>query len=120
MTDPDTLTRDYLALWNDHDAASRSRRLWDGWTEDARYIDPMMAAEGHAGIAAMIADARAQFPGHAFTLRGAPDAHGSFVRFSWMLAPNHGAPIVGGTDIVRLATDGRIAEVIGFLDRPVA
>lgn len=120
MTDPDTLARDYLALWNDPDAASRNHRLSDGWTEDARYIDPMMAGEGHAGIAAMIADARAQFPGHAFTLRGAPDAHGSFVRFSWTLAPEHGAPIVSGTDIVRLAADGRIAEVIGFLDRPVA
>ncbi|GHD02972.1 nuclear transport factor 2 family protein [Novosphingobium pokkalii] len=120
MTDPETLARDYLALWNDPDAVSRNRRLSDGWAENARYADPMMAGQGHAGIAAMIADARAQFPGHAFTLRGTPDAHGSFVRFSWTLAPEHGAPIVGGTDIVRLAADGRIAEVIGFLDRPVA
>ncbi len=120
MTDPDTLARGYLALWNDPDATSRSRRLSDGWAEDARYVDPMMAGEGHAGIAAMIASARAQYPGHAFTLRGAPDAHGRFVRFSWVMAPDHGGPIVSGTDIVRLSTDGRIAEVIGFLDGPVA
>ena len=120
MTDPDTLARDCLALWNDPDAASRVRRLSDSWTPDARYADPMMAGEGQDGIAAMITAARAQFPGHAFTLRGTPDGHGAFVRFSWTLAPEHGAPIAGGTDVLRFAQDGRIAEVIGFLDRQVA
>lgn len=120
MTDPDTLARAYLALWNEADAAARDRRLADAWTADARYTDPMMAGEGHGGNAAMIAAARAQFPGHAFALRGMPDAHGPFVRFSWTLAAPHGAPVAGGTDVVRLAPDGRIAEVIGFLDREVA
>ncbi|MBB5940565.1 nuclear transport factor 2 family protein [Xanthomonas sp. 3307] len=120
MNDPNTLARAYLALWNDADAASRARRLADGWTPDARYVDPMMAGEGRDGIAAMIAAARAQVPGHLFALRGTPDAHGPFVRFSWTLAPEHGAPIAGGTDIARIAPDGRIAEVIGFLDKDIA
>ncbi|AJC48154.1 nuclear transport factor 2 family protein [Xanthomonas sacchari] len=120
MNDPNTLAHAYLALWNDADAASRARRLVDGWTPDARYADPMMAGEGHDGIAAMIAAARAQVPGHLFALRGTPDAHGPFVRFSWTLAPAHGAPIAGGTDIARITGDGRIAEVIGFLDKDVA
>ncbi|MEH3099729.1 nuclear transport factor 2 family protein [Sphingomonas adhaesiva] len=120
MTDPETLARDYLALWNDADPASRDHRLSEGWASDARYADPMMTGEGHDGIAAMIAAARAQFPGHVFALRGTPDAHGPFARFSWTLAPEHGAPIAGGTDIVRLAQDGRIAEVIGFLDKDAA
>jgi len=120
MTDPDTLARAYLALWNEGDAAARERRLAQGWMPDARYTDPMMAGDGQGGIAAMIANARAQFPGHGFVLRGAPDAHGPFVRFSWTLEAPHGAPVAGGTDVVRVAPDGRIAEVIGFLDRDVA
>lgn len=120
MTDPEQLATDYLALWNDADAASRERRLFEGWTADARYADSMMAGEGHDGIAAMISAARSQFPGHVFALRGIPDAHGTFTRFSWTLAPEHGAPIAGGTDIVRLAQDGRIVEVIGFLDKDAA
>jgi hypothetical protein len=65
----------------------------------------------------MIAGARAQFPGHGFALAGTPDGHGRFVRFSWTLAPAGGAAIAGGTDVVRLDEVGRIAEVIGFLDR---
>lgn len=120
MTDPTTLARDYLALWNDDDATSRRRRLADGWNPDARYADPMMAGEGHDGIAAMIENAREGFPGHAFTLRGLPDGHGRFVRFSWTLTPAGGAPVAHGTDVVRIEDSGRIAEVIGFLDGDVA
>lgn len=120
MTDPMKLAQDYLALWNDADVASRDRSLSDLWAADARYADPLMTGEGHEGIATMIANARAQFPGHVFTLRGAPDAHGRFVRFSWTLISEQGAPIAGGTDIVRLTEDGRIAEVIGFIDRDAA
>lgn len=116
MTDPDTLARDYLALWNDPEATSRDRRLAEGWTADARYADPMMTGEGCNGIAAVIENARAGFPGHAFTLHGTPDGHGRFVRFSWTLAPESGARVAGGTDVVRLDDEGRIAEVIGFLD----
>ena len=120
MIDPDIVARDYLALWNDPDAATRDRRLRDGWHRDARYNDPLMASEGQVDIAAMITAARAQFPGHIFKMHGTADGHGPFVRFSWMLSPNNGLPMAGGTDIVRLAPDERIAEVIGFLDKEVA
>jgi len=115
MTIPDDIARDYLAAWNASNEVERLRLL-DGWAEEARYIDPLMQGVGRESIAAMIAGARAQFPGHGFTLKGTPDGHGSFVRFSWTLAPQDGAPVAHGTDIVRLDADGRIAEVIGFLD----
>ncbi|WP_295537600.1 nuclear transport factor 2 family protein [uncultured Pseudacidovorax sp.] len=120
MTDAHTLADDYLALWNDADDASRGRRLAARWRTDARYADPMMQGEGLDGIASMISAARVQFPGHAFTRRGTPDAHGRFVRFSWSLAPDGGAAVAAGTDVVRLDADGRIAEVIGFLDGAAA
>ncbi|WP_337270904.1 nuclear transport factor 2 family protein [Oryzifoliimicrobium ureilyticus] len=120
MANPDRVARDYLALWNEPDPSIRDRRLRDDWTPDARYVDPLMTGNGYHGIAAMITTARAQFPGHVFKMRGMPDGHGPFVRFSWTLSPNNGLPIAGGTDIVRLASDERIAEVIGFLDKEVA
>jgi len=67
-------------------------------------------------ICAMIEQARTQFPGHAFSLRGKPDSHRQFVRFSWDLAPEGGPSVAGGADVVRLDAQGRIAEVVGFLD----
>lgn len=119
MTDPHHIARNYLALWNDADDASRSARLFDGWSTDASYVDPLMKGDGRDGIATMIAAARAQFPGHAFTLAGTPDGYGNYVRFSWTLAAD-GPPVAGGTDVVRLDDAGRIAEVIGFLDGAAA
>ena len=116
MPHPNDIANTYLALWNDADEASRHARLCAGWSADARYADPMMSGDGHDGIAAMIAGARAQFPGHGFTLSGTPDGHGSFVRFSWTLAAADAAPVARGTDVVRLDDAGRIVEVIGFLD----
>lgn len=116
MADPKTIADAYLALWNEADEGARRARLAEAWSADARYADPLMAGEGRDGIAAMIAGARPQFPGHRFTLEGTPDGHGRFVRFSWTLAPDGGAVVAGGTDVVRLDEAGRIAEVIGFLD----
>ncbi len=116
MTDPNSTAETYIALWNDANDESRRARLSESWSVDARYADPVMSGAGHDGIDAMIAGARAQFPGHGFTLVGTPDGHGDFVRFSWTLAPTNGAPVAAGTDVVRLDATGRIAEVIGFLD----
>jgi len=119
MTDPHKIARDYLALWNDGDDASRADRLFAGWSNDASYIDPLMKGDGRDGIAAMIAAARAQFPGHAFTLAGTPDGHGNYVRFSWTLAAD-GPAVAAGTDVVRLDEAGRIAEGVGLLDGAAA
>ncbi len=120
MTDPMTVADRYLAVWNEPDPAARRRALAEHWTPDARYVDPLMAGSGPESIAAMIEAARAQFAGHAFALSGKADGYGHYVRFSWTLAPDGGAPVGGGTDIVRLRDDGRIAEVVGFLDGAAA
>ena len=116
MHNPEAIARDYLAVWNQANADRRQAEMAQHWTADARYADPMMAASGREAIGEMIDQARAQFPGHAFALKGQPDSHRDFVRFSWTLAPAGGQPVGSGTDVVRLDAEGRIAEVIGFLD----
>jgi hypothetical protein len=120
MQTPDKIAEDYIAVWNEPDAAERRRRLAQGWASDASYADPLMAATGHGDIAAMIEGARAQFPGFAFALIGTPDGHGDFVRFSWKAGPNGGDSLIEGTDVVKLDPDRRIATVIGFLDKAPA
>ncbi len=120
MSNPDAIAETYLAVWNDADGARRRERLSQAWRDDARYVDPMMRAEGRTGIADMIEGAREKFPGLGFSLAGRPDGHGDFVRFSWLLGPAGGEPVAGGTDVVKLDADGRIAEVVGFLDRAPA
>lgn len=117
MTDAQDIAQSYIACWNEPDEATR-RRLVDAlWTEDARYADPMMQAEGQAAIAALIGGVHAKFPRSRFALAGQPDAHGPFIRFSWTLVPAEGPVFARGTDFAAVASDGRLAQVTGFLDQ---
>nr|CAD6412117.1 nuclear transport factor 2 family protein [Rhizobium sp. Q54] len=116
MTDHLAIATAYLALWNETDDDARTRALAEAWTADARYADPLMQGEGPAGISAMIAAARAHFPGHRFELSGTPDGHGPFTRFSWALVSPAGDTVARGMDLARLDAAGRVTEVLGFLE----
>jgi hypothetical protein len=112
----DIVTR-YLAIWNETDAAQRRALIAATWTEDAHYHDPLMQGDGHAGIEALVQGAQQQFPGYRFRQLGAVDGHQRYLRFAWELGPNDGPAPIAGSDVALLADDGRIARVIGFLDR---
>lgn len=115
MSNPETLVDSYIAAWNATAADERAALVARTWTADATYADPLMKSDGHLGISAMIAGAQGQYPGLKFSRRGAIDAHGDNLRFSWDLGPEGGAAMAGGTDFCVLDA-GRIKSVIGFLD----
>ena len=105
----------YIAVWNETDPGARRALVARTWAADACYLDPMMAGKGHGGIDAMIGAAQGQFPGLTFSRRGALDAFGDNVRFSWDLGLAGAAPVAGGTDFA-VVTAGKFAHVTGFLD----
>ncbi|MEP7000696.1 MAG: hypothetical protein ABI969_09470 [bacterium] len=47
----------------------------------------------------------------------AVDSIGEHVRFSWQLGPAGQTALIEGTDFARVAGDGRLSQVRGFLDR---
>lgn len=108
----------YFEAWNAPDPETRAKAVAAAWTETGSYTDPLADVSGHAGITAVIAAAREQFPGFAFRLTGAVDGHHDTARFSWELVneADRTAP-VAGSDVVTLDEDGRIVAVLGFLDR---
>jgi hypothetical protein len=57
----------YVATWNETDVSRRQAGIARAWAPSARYRDPLMASDGHAGIDAMLASVQAKFPG--FVLR---------------------------------------------------
>ena len=116
MPDPKSVATRYLDAWNEADADRRARLLREHWADDARYVDPLMRGDGLQQIDALIAAVHARFPGFRFALANGADGHGDHVRFSWSLGPAGGEAPIAGSDVVELR-DGRIARVIGFLDR---
>ena len=121
MTGDVTMPREvidrYIAVWNEPDPDARREAVAGLWTEDGTYTDPLAAVAGHEAIEAVISGARERFPGHAFRLLGDADAHHDIVRFRWELLPvGGGDPVVVGFDVATLTGDGRVRNVLGFLD----
>ncbi len=117
MSDIQHVTEQYIAVWNETDADRRRVLIARTFTEDATYTDPLGAVTGHDGIDGFIAGAQAQFAGLTFSLPAAPDAHHDIARFQWYLgAPGTEEPLAIGFDVVTVA-DGRISQVLGFLDK---
>lgn len=108
----------YLETWNETDPNARRSAVASLWAEEGRYVDPLASVCGHDQIAELIAAVQAQAPGHLFQLVNGVDAHHEVIRFGWELVPDSaGEPVAIGFDVAITAQDGRIASVIGFLDK---
>jgi len=114
-----TVVDDYFAMWNETDPTRRQAVIAAAWSPEARYIDPLFSAEGYASLDSMVAGVHTQFPGYRFRLIGAIDAHHDRARWNWELAgPDGSPPAAAGVDFATLTPDGRLQEVIGFLEQP--
>ena len=80
MSDPTTIVRRYIDMWNETDPGRRRQLVAEALTDDASYLDPIMAGNGTDEISAMIGAAQAQYPGHRFELVAGPDVHHDRVR----------------------------------------
>jgi hypothetical protein len=120
MIDITTLIDGYISTWNETDPERRRELVGRTFTDDARYVDPLVQGEGADGIDAMIAGVQERFPGYRFELASGPDAHHDRVRFSWHLVADGGAPLAIGIDFAELGPDGRLQSVTGFLEQPTA
>ena len=49
MTDVKQIAHRYIELWNERAPSRRREMLAANWTADAKYIDPLMAGDGHDG-----------------------------------------------------------------------
>ena len=116
MSDAQKIARDYIDLWNETDAEERGRLLANQWTQGATYVDPLAKVAGPAEIGAYIGGVHQRFPDFRFALKGEASGYDGHVRFSWTLGPAVGDAPIEGSDVVT-TQGGRIASVIGFLDK---
>lgn len=114
-----TVVDGYFAMWNEADPPRRRATIATTWGADARYADPMFAADGHDALDAMVIAVHAQFPAHRFRLVGPVDAHHERARWDWeLVGPDGSTPVAAGTDFAVLAPDGKLREVVGFVAPP--
>ena len=117
---PTELIDRYIAMWNETDAAKRRALIARTWTEDARYLDPLLEGAGHAGIDAMVAAVHERYPGHRFTRTSEVDVHHDRVRFDWTLGPQDGPALVQGTDFGTVSSNQLLSAVTGFFNPAAA
>ncbi|GGK63242.1 isomerase [Planomonospora parontospora subsp. parontospora] len=117
MSETNELVQRYLAAWNETDADARRAVLAEVLSEDAVYTDPLVSVRGRDGLDATIAAVQGQFGGLVFSLGGAVDAHHDIARFTWHLGPEGAEPVAIGFDVAVIGDDGRISQVLGFLDK---
>jgi hypothetical protein len=116
------LVERYIETWNEPVADARRAAVAELWAEYGTYTDPLAAVSGHDDIAGLIGAVQAQFPGHVIRLsEDGVDAHHDIGRFRWELVPAAGGePVVVGFDVAVAAPDGRLATVLGFIDKAPA
>lgn len=107
----------YLTVWNETDATARRAAIEEVFADGVRYVDPLAAIEGRAALDGLIGAVQQQFPGLVFTPGGPVDAHHGQARFTWHLGAPGAEPAVIGFDVAEIDADGRIATVLGFLDK---
>jgi hypothetical protein len=117
MSEFDELAASYIATWNETDPGARRELLARVWSADGRYIDPMADAEGIDAIDTTVHAVQQQFPGMVFNLVGPVDGHHDSARFRWELGPVDAPSLIEGFDVVHRDGDGKLALVLGFLDK---
>ncbi|MFC0401159.1 nuclear transport factor 2 family protein [Paraburkholderia rhizosphaerae] len=106
----------YFDIWNETDAGRRLTLIAQTWASDATYVDPLLSAQSHDGIDAMIRAVHERFPRHTFRRTTAVDGFADRLRFSWELSSPDGVSIVKGSDFGQVDADGRLRTMTGFLD----
>jgi hypothetical protein len=120
----DTITNvvdTYINAWNERVPERRRALVAAAFADDATYVDPARSGTGADGIDAMISGAQEQHPGVQIVLADTPDAHGEHVRFTWHLRPPASEDIIMiGHDFASLSPDGRLQDIVGFVESPTA
>lgn len=101
----------YMAAWHEPDASVRAALLDRAITDDCELTGPTGTFRGRKAIGALIAALQDRM-GEARAVRSGPVEVGEDgIRFPWELRRPSGDALLGGVDVVEVATDGRMSLI---------
>lgn len=104
----------WFSAWAETDAAARDRLLAACTTEAITMQDKHACLHGRADLQDHIGMSQRFMPGIVMKRVGDPRHCQGTVLVEWTAADGTGNPLGKGTNVMRLAADGRIVSVIGF------
>ncbi len=102
----------YFAAWNERDAAARDALL-DVAIADACELDgPTGTFRGRDAILRLIVSLQDRMGGAVTVRTGPVEMADGVIRFPWQVRTGGGDSLLGGVDVVEVATDGRLARIV--------
>jgi len=105
---------EYVAAWNEPDAATRLEILERCWADDAAYVDPNVELRGRSALCEHISSVQAGRPGAWIETMSGVDLHHYVVRFLWRLVRADGSFGETSIDFGEVDANGRLTKIVGF------
>ena len=105
---------EYVAAWNEPDAATRLEILERCWADDAAYVDPNVELRGRSALCEHISSVQAGRPGARIETMSGVDLHHYVVRFLWRLVRADGSFGETSIDFGEVDANGRLTKIVGF------
>lgn len=119
MSEINAVVDRYFAFWNEADPARRATLASRVFTDDLRYIGPLITAEGRGEIEAVAQQLASEMPDLTLRPIGEVEEHHDRLRYRWeIIRPDGETRFAAGTDIAIVAEDGRLHAITVFLDQP--
>ena len=109
-----TVVTQYMAAWNEHEAAARDALLQQCWSDGGVYVDPNVLLTGREALGGHIATVQASRPGARLEFMSGIDVHHNVVRFLWRLVRADGTCGDTSIDFGEIGADGRLVKIVGF------
>jgi hypothetical protein len=110
----------YMAAWNEREAAARHLLLQQCWSDGGVYLDPNVSLTGREALGGHIATVQASRPGARLEFMSGIDVHHDVVRFLWRLVRADGTCGDTSIDFGEVGPDGRLVKIVGFFGPPPA
>ena len=104
----------YMAAWNEREAAARHTLLQQCWSDGGVYLDPNVSLTGREALDGHIATVQASRPGARLEFMSGIDVHHDVVRFHWRLVLADGTRGDTSIDFGEVGPDGRLVKIVGF------